>query len=194
MGYTEQELEDNFRYQIDFLNPRGLKFNEYRISLSDFDITEVPLSENIQFDEIGTVILNPPTTDWSNGTYTARLYEVNRTTQEKALIADTQYKVINESSKETGTTIEEDKARPDSFGDLYNNDYFIALMLVLVGGMGLGIVAGLTGMISGVCAGTFIGFMLGYVPIWFVILMVFAIVVGVASISRQVITGGGGNQ
>lgn len=190
-GYTEQELEDNFRYQIDFINPRGLKFNEYRISLSDFDITEVPLSENIQFDETGTVILNPPGNDWKNGTYTARLYEVNRTTQDKALVADTQYEVINESSEQAGSTIgedTEDKTGADFFTDIIDSQFFWALMIILMASAGLGSIGGIAGLFTGFGAGVTLTYLAGLLPLWVMLVFAMILAIAMAIIMRDTVT------
>jgi hypothetical protein len=187
---TTEEFEQSYRYQIDFINPSGFKFNEYRISATKLEAGRGVLSGLIEFSGYGTVRLEPPANNWNNGTYTIRLYEVNRTTSGKALLTQNSYEIVNESSEGGGTISEppEDKTGADFFADIIGSQYFWAMFIIVIPAVALGSIHGVSGMFIGTGTGVILTYLAGFLPLWVMLVFVMMIAIGMSIIMRDTIT------
>jgi len=182
-------LED-FYWEIDLLNPSGMK-------IEDVSITNAIADDYGLFDYhvVVTGAKQLQSSLWENGTWTVNLYEKDRTTGLRSLLDTDTYVIVDNATSTYVTDVTPDvdpTLNPiDRINALLASNAFIGV-LVMIACMGaFGRIGGTVGLVLGTVAGVSLASMLGYVPMWFVFVMVLALAVVFTS---KIVSGLGGDK
>lgn len=133
------------------------------------------------------------TTNWVNGTYVLKLYEVNKITGNRALLDTDTYLVLFESYEGSVTDQPDDSTEPT--GDEVTTTTFlhsttfkaIGLIMLCAGVMFL--FGGFAGGIVGSGLGIIAAYGFGFISFAWLIIMILVVVLAIAALFRDVITG-----
>jgi hypothetical protein len=184
-------------YEVDVLDPSGHLTSRHVIPISCASTGAWwnPLdNENYSCEATGakSVIYDAPSGNWTNGTYTAVIFE-NFLDLREAISEDT-INVLKENGY-TGIIETADtpfNGDPASVGiDIFASTWFLGILIMVVFAIAGAQAAGIPGFVGGMGIGVVFTFIGGLIPLWALFVFVLIIILCVSIMMAGNVTGGG---